>query len=127
MIEYDDAEESVYYQDTPEGKEWADWAYNEYCEEQRKEKERRDRIADKIKSTLVTKEEDIILPSTKPDGCYDFACYTIGCPFATNDKKDYERHVVTKHYGKGLCYPGKVDIRQRGWKAQGRKWEILSK
>ena len=65
MIEYDDAEESVYYQDTPEGKEWADWAYNEYCEEQRKEKERRDRIADKIKSTLVTKEEDIILPRDK--------------------------------------------------------------
>ena len=96
----------------------------EYFEEQRKEKERRSRIADKIKTLVVTKKEDIILSSPNPDGSYDFACYTIGCPFATNDKKDYERHVVTKHYGKGLCYPGKVDIRKRGWTAQGRKWEI---
>ena len=78
----------------------------EYFEEQRNEKERRTRIADKIKTLVVTKKEDIILSSPNPD------------------KKDYESHVVTKHYGKGLCYPGKVDIRQRGWTAQGRKWEI---
>ena len=78
-----------------------------------KERKKKDvaRIADKIKTLVVTKKEDIILSSPNPDGSYDFACYTIGCPFATNDKKDYERHVVTKHYGKGLCYPGKIDIR----------------
>ena len=96
----------------------------EYFEEQRKEKERLARIADKVKTLVVTKKEDIILSSPNPDGSYDFACYTIGCPFATNDKKDYERHVVTKHYGKSLCYPGKIDIKMRGWTAQGRKWEI---
>lgn len=96
----------------------------EYFDERRKEKERCTRIADKIKTLVVTKKEDIILSSPNADGTYDFACYTIGCSFATNEKKDYERHVVTKHYGKGLCYPGKIDIKVRGWTAQGRKWEI---
>jgi hypothetical protein len=96
----------------------------EYFEERRKENERRARIADKIKTLVVTKKEDIIISSSHADGSYDFQCYTIGCPFVTNDKKDYERHVVILHYGKGLCYPGKIDIKMRGWTAQGRKWEI---
>ena len=95
----------------------------EYFEELKKEKERRIRIADKIKMLVDTKKEDIALDLLYNEK-FDFKCYTIGCPFATNNKQDYECHVVTKHYGKGLCYPGKIDIKMRGWTAQGRKWEI---
>ena len=98
-------------------KEWE----AKYFEERRKEKERRTRIADKIKTLTVTKKEDLQVLS---DEKFDFQCYTLGCKFVTNTKADYERHVVTKHYGKGLCYPGKVDIKMRSWTAQGRKWEI---
>ena len=74
----------------------------EYFEERKKEKERRTRIAEKIKILVVTKKEDFDVLSNEK---FDFQCYTIGCPFATNNKQDYECHVVTKHYGKGLCYP----------------------
>jgi hypothetical protein len=95
----------------------------EYFEEQRKEKERHARIADKLKTLVVTKKEDLAL-DIRPNGKFDFQCYTIDCEFVTNNKADYERHVVTKHYGKGLCYPGKIDIKMRGWTAQGRTWEI---
>ena len=95
----------------------------EYFEERRKEKERCLRIADKIKTLVVTKKEDLVVDILSNEK-FDFQCYTIGCPFATNDKRDYERHVVTKHYGKGLCYPGKIDIKTRAWTAQGRAWDI---
>jgi len=96
-----------------------------YFEEQRKEKERRTRIADKIKTLVVTKKEDLALDiDLLPNEKFDFQCYTPGCKFVTNTKADYERHVVTQHYGKGLCYPGKIDIKTRGWTAQDRKWEI---
>ena len=93
----------------------------EYFEERRKENERRTRIADKIKTLVVTNKEDLHILSNEK---FDFQCYTLGCKFVTNTKADYERHVVTRHYGKGLCYPGKIDIKMRGWTAQGRKWEI---
>ena len=93
----------------------------EYFEEQRKENERLTRIADKIKTLVVTNKEDLQILSNEK---FDFQCYTLGCKFVTNAKADYERHVVTKHYGKGLCYPGKIDIKMRGWTAQGRTWEI---
>ena len=120
------------YEYIKEGDRWIDHAdpitkakEAEYFEKQRKEKERRIRISAKIKTLVVTNKEDIdididLLTNQK----FDFQCYTIGCPFTTNNKLDYECHVVTKHYGKGLCYPGKIDIKTRGWTAQGRKWEI---
>ena len=41
---------------------------SEYFEEQRKEKERRARIADKIKTLVVTKKEDIIIRHIQPSG-----------------------------------------------------------
>jgi hypothetical protein len=78
--------------------------------------------ADRVNKTLVvtTKEDLDILSNEK----FDFQCYIPSCEFVANDKEFYERHLVTCHYGKGLCYPGRIDIRQRGWTAQGRKWEI---
>jgi hypothetical protein len=60
----------------------------------------------------------------KKSGPFDFQCYTPDCGFATNDKSIYERHVITRHYGKGLCYAGKVDLKSYGWAPQGRKWEV---
>lgn len=66
----------------------------------------------------------IVVINKNPDKNFDFQCYTLDCDFVTDDKILYERHVVTCHYGKGLCYPGRIDIKMRGWTAQGRKWEI---
>ncbi len=65
-----------------------------------------------------------VVINKKPDKNFDFQCYTLDCDFVTDDKKHYERHVVTCHYGNGLCYPGRIDIRMRGWTAQGKKWKI---
>jgi hypothetical protein len=65
-----------------------------------------------------------VVINIKPDKNFDFQCYTLDCDFVTDDKKHYERHVVTCHYGNGLCYPGRIDIRMRGWTAQGKKWKI---
>ncbi len=86
----------------------------EYFEERRKEKERRIRIAAKIKTLVVTNKEDLHVISNEK---FDFQCYTPDCKFVTNTKADYERHMVTQHYGK-------IDTKTRGWTAQGRKWEI---
>jgi hypothetical protein len=72
------------------------------------------------KTLVITKKEDLdILANQK----FDFQCYIPDCKFGTNGKGIYERHVITRHPGK-LCYPGKVDLKQRGWTAQGRKWEV---
>ena len=35
---------------------------------------------------------------------FEYDCYY--CSFQTNNKEDYERHVVQKHSGK-VCYPNK--------------------
>ena len=72
------------------------------------------------KTLVVTTKEDLDILSNEK---FDFQCYIPDCNSITNSKSTYERHVVTKHPGK-LCYPGKVDLKQRGWTAQGRKWEI---
>jgi hypothetical protein len=98
----------------------------EHFEEQLKQKERRIRIADKIKTLRVTNKIDLDLlsnPNPKPDSDFDFRCYNPKCDFATDNKADYERHGVTKHFSKS-CYPGKADLWLYGWKAQGKKWEI---
>ena len=84
----------------------------------------------KVERDAVDKNErprprkTLIVINKNPDKNFDFQCYTLDCDFVTDDKKLYERHVVTCHYGKGLCYPGRIDIKMRGWTAQGRKWEI---
>lgn len=92
-----------------------------YFEEQRKEKERRTRIVDKIKTLHVTKREDLDI--LKPKELFDYQCYNPKCDFATNNKAEYEKHGVIKHAGKP-CYPGKIDLKFYGCTAQGRKWEI---
>jgi len=60
--------------------------------------------------------------SEKYQGPFDFICYVPNCKFGTNNKRNYERHVVTNHH-RTLCYPGKVDLKRLGWSAQSRKWE----
>jgi hypothetical protein len=40
----------------------------------------------------------------------------------TNNKDDYEQHVIIKHSGK-LAYPNKPEIEKLGLKAQGKDWE----
>jgi hypothetical protein len=97
-----------------------------YFEEQLKEKERRIRITDKIKTLRVTNKEELGLltnPNPKINSDFDYRCYNQKCDFATNYKAEYERHGVTKHTGKP-CYPGKADLWLYGWKPQGRKWEV---
>ena len=64
----------------------------EYFEERRREKERRTRIADKIKTLVVTKKKDVDIDSdilTKQK--FDFQCYTPDCKFVTNTKKSTMR------------------------------------
>ena len=56
----------------------------EYFEERRKEKERRTRIADKIKTLVVTNKEDLHVLSNEK---FDFQCYTLDCKFVTNEKQ----------------------------------------
>jgi hypothetical protein len=72
------------------------------------------------KTLVVLRKEDLELMFNEK---FVFQCYIPSCEFVGNDTEFYERHVVTCHYGKGLCYPGKIDIKMRGWTAQGRKWE----
>jgi hypothetical protein len=92
-------------------------------------------VVDRVKAQRETVDRDnanegprprktLVIINKNPDKNFDFQCYTLDCDFVTDDKKLYERHVVTCHYGKGLCYPGRIDIKMRGWTEQGRKWEI---
>jgi hypothetical protein len=141
--------EPIFYLDTREGIEWAEWAYREHLREERPweldtnsqtdpiEVEKQDTrviadIVSKIKADREAAERENELEYTQKSeserqesiGQFDYECYIPDCKFRTHVKRAYERHVVTQHYGKGLCYPGKVDLELYGWKAQGRKWEI---
>ena len=87
-----------------------------------KVKEERETV-DRDRTNKRPRKTPVVI-NKNPDKNFDFQCYTLDCDFVTDDKKLYERHVVTCHYGKGLCYPGRIDIRMRGWTAQGKKWEI---
>ena len=49
------------------------------------------------KTLVVTKKEDLVL-NVLSNEKFDFQCYIPACEFVTNDKKLYERHVVTCHY-----------------------------
>ena len=87
-----------------------------------KVKEERETV-DRDRTNKRPRKTPVVI-NKKPDKNFDFQCYTLDCDFVTDDKKHYERHVVTCHYGNGLCYPGRIDIRMRGWTAQGKKWKI---
>jgi hypothetical protein len=91
-----------------------------------KEKERRIRIADKIKTLRVTTKEDLDIisnPNPSLNADFDYRCYNPKCDFATNNKAEYESHCVRRHPERS-GYPGKVDLNLYGWKPQGRKWEV---
>ena len=66
----------------------------------------------------------LLFRPSNPDERFDYAVLYQIVNLQQMTEADYEQHVVTKHYGKGLCYPGKIDIKMRGWTAQGRTWEI---
>jgi hypothetical protein len=59
-------------------------------------------------------------PLTKQE--FRYQCYY--CDFNTDNKDDYERHVINKHGSGHPCYPSKPDIEKLGLKPQGQKWEI---
>lgn len=131
--------EPMYYQDTKEGKEWAEWAYNAFLDHEgisNSTNEERTEEDPSLAAAVIAKfkcereaadeanRSEIIAQTEQQDeGPFDFQCYIPACKFGTNNKKIYERHVVTKHH-RALCYPGKVDLKRLGWTAQGRKWEI---
>ena len=51
----------------------------------------------------------------------DYSCYY--CDYRTNNKDDYEQHVIIKHPGRP-AYLNKAEIEKRGLKPQGKSWEI---
>jgi replicative DNA helicase Mcm len=53
---------------------------------------------------------------------YPPKCYYCGEVFNGIGKKEYERHVTTKHKGK-LCYPNKASLEENKIKPQGMYWE----
>ena len=113
---------TVNYRITPE-RETLETKYFEY---QLREKERRFRIAQKLRTLRVTKKEDLDIlsnPNPKPDSDFDYQCYNPKCDFATNSRDEYQTHAVIKHPGKP-SYPGKADLKLYGWAPQGKKWEI---
>ena len=67
-------------------------------------------------TTLVEKNTTVIQQQFK------FECYYCNI-FQTNNKEEYESHVVLRHPGRP-CYPSKPDLVRFELEAKGREWEI---
>jgi len=52
-----------------------------------------------------------------------YECYYCDKFDPTDNRDDYEKHVVLSHDGK-LAYPSKVDLEKNNLKPQGKEWEI---
>ncbi len=52
-----------------------------------------------------------------------FECYHCGSFQSTDNKEDYERHVVLKHPGKP-AYPSNASLARLGIEGKGKQWEI---
>jgi hypothetical protein len=52
-----------------------------------------------------------------------YSCYYCD-NFETNNKRDYESHVVLRHPRGKLCYPSKADLKLPGIQPKGKDWEI---
>jgi len=52
-----------------------------------------------------------------------YQCYYCDKFDPTDNKDDYEKHVVLSHDGK-LAYPSKVGLERNNLKPQGRSWEV---
>ena len=52
-----------------------------------------------------------------------YECYYCDEFAPTDNRNDYEKHVVLLHDGK-LAYPSKDDLVKNNLKPQGRSWEI---
>jgi hypothetical protein len=50
----------------------------------------------------------------------DYPCYY--CDDRTNNKDDYERHIILRH-NHCPAYPNKAELERLGLKAQGKSWE----
>jgi hypothetical protein len=77
-------------------------------------------VLDELKdnTSSSTTLADIVAISNFLFSCY----YCDGCK--TNDRDDYERHIVNKH-PKKVAYPGKEDLQSLGLRPQGKTWEIV--
>jgi hypothetical protein len=52
----------------------------------------------------------------------DYSCYYCDS-FKTNNKSEYEGHVIRQHGLGHPCYPSKPDLEKLGLKPQGKEWE----
>jgi hypothetical protein len=57
------------------------------------------------------------------DSSYLYECYYCDKFDPTDNRDDYEKHVVLSHDGK-LAYPSKIDLEIKNLKPQGRSWEV---
>jgi len=58
-------------------------------------------------------------PTDRQQNC-EYECYY--CSIQTNNKDDYERHVVQKHWPK-VGYPNKASLEKMGIEGKGKWWE----
>jgi len=54
---------------------------------------------------------------------YDYSCYYCENFQPTNQRSNYENHIILLHPGK-LSYPSKADLEKLGLQRQGKSWEI---
>ncbi len=88
---------------------------------------------DKIASELQVKAAEITqfieCSTNKCEKLFDdrksnnflYSCYY--CDYETNNKNEYESHIVLKHLGK-LSYPGKKYLEKLGLQLKGKNWEM---
>ena len=51
-----------------------------------------------------------------------YECYYCDKFVPTNNRNDYEKHIVLSHDGK-LAYPSLLDLKKHNLKPQGKSWE----
>lgn len=72
---------------------------------------------------ILVENEDIKNSRHSPDSFSSmFECYYCDSFNATNDRTDYERHVILDHQGK-LAYPDMISITKEGLVPQNKPWE----
>jgi hypothetical protein len=69
-----------------------------------------------VRSNQETEEKE---QGTSNSNLEDYSCYY--CDYETNDKGEYENHVVITH--DRPAYPNKAEIEKRGLKPQSKDWE----
>jgi hypothetical protein len=70
---------------------------------------------EKLDEAARPSQQEVIKKSYERYYCDEFA--------STDNRDDYEKHVVLSHDGK-LAYPSLVDLKKNNLKSQGKTWEI---